>query len=266
MSSESTNYFTKDNLDTYLKALAKEFRKLNGTAMPAEIILIGGAAVLANYGFRNMTTDVDAVIHASSSMKDAINRVGDKFGLPNGWLNTDFTHTGSYSPKLDEVSEYYKTFSNVLRIRTVSAEYLIAMKLRSGRKYKNDRSDIIGILTEHEKRGTSITREKIDAAVQTLYGGWADIPTDAKAFIEDAFRNGNYEEVYVSIREEENRSKDILIGFEQDSPGVTTEANVDDILAALKAKKSATLEKLRDAERCTADKSPPKKKHNEPER
>ncbi len=266
MSSESTNYFTKDNLDTYLKELAKEFRKLNGTAIPAEIILIGGAAILANYGFRDMTTDVDAVIHASSSMKDAINHVGDRFGLPNGWLNTDFTHTGSYSPKLNEVSEYYKTFSNILQIRTVLAEYLIAMKLRSGRKYKNDRSDIIGILAEHEKRGTPITREKIDAAVQTLYGGWADIPTDAKTFIEDALRNGRYEEVYASIRGEEMRSKDILIGFERDYPGVTTEANVDDILVALKAKKSAIPEKLRDAERGTAGKSPPKKKHNEPER
>lgn len=238
MLSESANYFTKDNLDTYLKELSKEFRKLNGTSIPAEIILIGGAAILAKYGFRDMTTDVDAVIHGSSSMKDAINRVGDKLDLPNGWLNTDFTRTGSYSPKLDEISEYYKTFSNVLRIRTVSAEYLIAMKLRSGRKYKNDRSDVIGILAEHEKRGTSITREKIDAAVQVLYDGWTDIPADAKVFIEDALQNGHYEEVYTAVREEEMRSKDILIGFEQSYPGVTTEANVDDILAALRAKTS----------------------------
>lgn len=266
MSSESMNYFNKDNLDICLKELAKEFRKLNGTAMSAEIILIGGAAVLANYQFRDMTTDVDAVIHASSSMKDAINRVGDKFGLPNGWFNTDFIRTGSYSPKLDEVSEYYKTFSNILQIRTVSAEYLIAMKLRSGRKYKNDLSDIIGILAEHEKRGNSITLEMIDAAVQTLYDSWADIPTDAKAFIEGAFRNGNYEEVYESIREEENHSKDILISFERDFPGVTTEDNVDDILAALKAKKPSVLEKHLNAERSTTGKTPPKKKHNEPER
>jgi len=49
--------FTKDNLNTCLKELGKEFRKLNGTKIPAEIILIGGAAILANYGFRdvNMT-------------------------------------------------------------------------------------------------------------------------------------------------------------------------------------------------------------------
>lgn len=152
MSSDAMGTFTKDNLDRYLKELGKEFRKLNGTSTPAEIVLIGGGSILANYGFREMTTDIDAVIHASSSMKDAINRVGDRFGLPNGWLNSDFTNTGSYSSKLEEVSVYYRTFSNVLEVRTVSAEYLIAMKLRSGRKYKNDLSDIIGILYEHQKK------------------------------------------------------------------------------------------------------------------
>ena len=75
----SSNTFTKENLDNYLKELAKEYRKLAGKDMPAEIVLVGGAAILTNYGFRNMTTDVDAVIHAASSMKDAINKVGDKF-------------------------------------------------------------------------------------------------------------------------------------------------------------------------------------------
>lgn len=49
MSSEN---FTKENLDTYLKELAKEFRRLNGKAMPAEIVLVGGAAILYDYGYR----------------------------------------------------------------------------------------------------------------------------------------------------------------------------------------------------------------------
>lgn len=74
--------FTREKLDTYLKELAKEFRRLNGKSMPAEIVLVGGAAILTNYGFRDMTTNIDAVIHAASSMKDAINHVGDKFDLP----------------------------------------------------------------------------------------------------------------------------------------------------------------------------------------
>ncbi len=234
MSSDSKNVFTKENIDTYLKELAKEFRKINGKSMSAEIILIGGAAILVNYGFRDMTTDVDAIIHAASSMKDAINRVGDKFELPNGWLNTDFMRTGSYSPKLNEVSVHYKTFSNVLEIRTIASEYLIAMKLRSGRKYKNDLSDIIGILAEHERRGEPISLDNINTAVNNLYGGWDQFPNDSKKFIEDAIKTGNYEEVYVSTNAEEKRSKEILIDFEQDYPGVTNESNINDILKNLK--------------------------------
>lgn len=237
MLSDNVNVFTKENLDTYLKELAKEFKKINGKSMPAEIILIGGAAILVNYGFRDMTTDVDAIIHASSSMKDAINRVGDKYALPNRWLNADFMRTGSYSPKLIEFSAHYKTFSNILEIRTISSEYLIAMKLRSGRKYKNDLSDIIGILSEHEKAENPITLDAINTAVNNLYGGWEEFPSDSKKFIEDAINNGNYEQVYASICDEEKHSKDILIGFEQDYPGVTNESNINDILKSLKKKK-----------------------------
>lgn len=233
MSFDYTDCFTKENLDGYLKELAKEFRKLNGKTMPAEIILIGGAAILVNYGFRKMTTDVDAVIHAASSMKDAISRVGDKFNLPTGWLNADFKRTSSYTPRLEEFSVYYKTFSNVLEIRTISSEYLIAMKLRSGRKYKHDLSDIIGILNEHERRGKPISMNEIDAAVQNLYDGWDQINIDVRRFIESAISNGNYEEVYDSIKTEEKRTKNILIEFEQDYPGAATESNIEDVLQSL---------------------------------
>ena len=68
-------FFSSENLDTYLKELAKEFRKINGKTLPAEVILVGGAAILANYGFRDKTYDVDAIIHATSAMKEAANRV-----------------------------------------------------------------------------------------------------------------------------------------------------------------------------------------------
>lgn len=233
----SSNSFTKENLDTYLKELAKEFRRLNGKSMPAEIVLVGGAAILTNYGFRDMTTDIDAVIHAASSMKDAINMVGNKFDLPNGWLNADFMHTGSYSPKLDEFSVYYKSFYGVLSVRTIAAEYLIAMKLRSGRMYKNDLSDVIGILAEHEKKGAPITFEKIDAAVTNLYGDWDSFPEDSKPFIVAALKNGDFENVYTSVKNDELESKDILIGFKKDYPKAAKESNINDILKSLKAKR-----------------------------
>ncbi len=53
-------HLQKKNLDYYLRELAKNFaREMAQNA--AEIVLIGGAAVLANYGFREMTYDIDAI-------------------------------------------------------------------------------------------------------------------------------------------------------------------------------------------------------------
>ena len=222
--------FTKENLDAYLKELGKEFRRLNGTKMPAEIVLIGGASVLANYGFREVTYDIDAIILASSVMKDAINYVGNKMGLPDGWLNADFQKTTSFSDKLLEVSVYYKTFSNILTIRTVVAEYLIAMKLMSGRQYKNDLSDIAGILWEHEQNGNPISRRVIDNAIITLYGDNAELPDISRKAIDDAFEDDDYKGAYAKIRENEMRAKEILVDFDKANPGELKGENINAIL------------------------------------
>ncbi len=237
MSSDMTNTFNKNNLEAYLKELAKLFRKQNGKSATAEMILVGGAAILANYSFRDMTRDIDAVIHASSSMKDAINQIGDQYNLPNGWLNADFTRTTSYTSKLNQFSQYYKTFSGVLQVRSISAEYLIAMKLKSGRKYKNDLSDIVGILAEHQKRGEPITWDRVDLAVQHLYQGWEGIAEDTIAFIQKIFETGNYVELFHQLQEQEKQAKDVLIEFQQEYPNIVTESNVDAILEQLQANK-----------------------------
>ena len=233
----STEAFTKENLDACLKELGKEYRSRSGTAMPAEVILIGGASILVNYGFRDVTYDVDAVIMASSAMKEAVNRVSDKLGLPNGWLNMDFKRTASYSDKLAEVSVYYKTFSNVLTIRTITAEYLIAMKLKSGRQYKYDLSDIVGILWEHDKTGKPISREAVDEAVTVLYGGWEAIPPISNELIQTAFDSGDYEKLYLSSRESEQQSKEILQDFERDYPGELKGENIDSIIEKARKKR-----------------------------
>ncbi|MDR1247001.1 MAG: hypothetical protein LBK57_08250 [Clostridiales Family XIII bacterium] len=227
---------TKDNLLTYIKELAKDFRKLNGTATTAEIILIGGAAVLASYGFREMTYDIDAVIVASSAMKQAINRVGDKYDLPNGWLNADFKQTASYSSKLSEVSRYYKTFSNILTVRVVAAEYLLAMKLMSGRLYKYDMSDIIGILWEHQKSGEPITRDMIDGAVTKLYGENAVISENPLALLNAVMRTDDYESLYGQVRKSESESKEFLLKFDEQYPDALKSDNINDILSRRKQK------------------------------
>lgn len=192
--------FTRENLDSYLRELAKEFRKKNGSRMPAEIILIGGASILINYGFREMTYDMDAIIKSSGAMRDAINTVGDRLGLPIGWLNTDFVHTNSYTPRLAEHSKYYKTFANILQIRTVSAEYLVAMKLMAGRQYKNDLSDIVGILIEQEERNEPLSFKIIQKAIVDLYDTYDKIPEDSRTFIEALYKKEDLHEFYKQCR------------------------------------------------------------------
>ena len=228
--------FSKQNLDQYLRELAKEFRKRNGKTMPAEIILTGGASIVANYGFRDMTYDIDAIILASGAMREAIHYVGEKFNLPAGWLNTDFMRTNSYSPKLIECSAYYKTFSNKLTVRTISGEYLIAMKLVSGRKYKNDLSDITGILLSHEKMGDPITMDRIDHAVRRLYGSWDSVSESTREFIEHILKDRKYMETYLHIRDEEKKSREILIEFTGAYPEAANEKNVEDILQGARRK------------------------------
>ena len=222
--------FTKENLDYYLRELAKEFRKRNGKNMPAEIVLVGGAAILANYGFREMTYDIDAVITASSVMKEAVNAVADRLSLPNGWLNADFKNTSSYSPKLSQYSKYYRTYSNVLNIRTISAEYLVAMKLMSGRRYKKDLSDIIGILSEQERRGESLNYQQIDCAVKNLYGGWDNISEYAIQVLKAALDSENLKELFMEQEREEVLSKQAVLQVQKYEGEKVKESNVDEII------------------------------------
>ena len=247
MSSERRPEFSKENIEIYLKEVAKEYRKQIGKEMPAELILIGGASVLVNYGFRNVTTDIDALIQAASSMKDAITIVGDRFGLPLGWLNEDFKNTASYTPKLKEFSIYYKTYSNVLSVRTVTAEHLIAMKLCSGRQYKSDLSDVLGILSEHEKRGTPISMEQIRKAVVDLYGDWSSLSIESQVFIENIMENRRYEQLYEQTINGERETRELLIQFEKDYPGIAKEDNVDAIAENLQKKtnKASIIAQLR---------------------
>ena len=235
MSAENT--FTKENLDFYLRELAKEYRKLNGTKLKAEIILVGGAAVLANYGFREMTVDIDAIVEASGAMKDAINRVGDRYGLPTGWLNSDFRKTASYSERLFAHSEYLYTRSNVLEIRTIRAEYLIAMKLVSGRRYKKDLSDIVGILDEQATQGKPITMEMIDKAMIELYGSWDKVDAYAKAVLEKALACDELGALFESQMAEEAEAKEAILEIDKKYPDLVTADNINEIIEQAQRKK-----------------------------
>ena len=231
--------FRKDDLDLYLKELAKEFRKRNGKTIPAEITLIGGASILINYGFREMTYDMDAIMDAASSIREAITIVGDRYSLPHGWINDDFMKTDSYTPRIVQYSRYYRTYSNIMTVRTVTGEYLVAMKLRSGRQYKFDLSDIIGILWEQEKNRDPLSLERIKKAVEDLYGSYDVLSENMKQFVEKAVRDEKYKETYARVRRAEVENKENLLEYQEGKPGVIKSDNVNDIIAALRRKKES---------------------------
>lgn len=229
--------FTSENIDFYLRELAKAYKKMGGKGTPAEIILIGGAAILTNYSFREMTYDMDAIITASSAMDDAIRQVGDAYQLPVGWLNADFRKTKSYTPKLIRFSRYYKTFSGILSVRTITGEYLVAMKMVSARQYKNDLSDIVGMIGEHQRRGLPLSYTQIDQAVNELYGSWDVIDADTRQLLEKVLSLPDVSAVYEEYRNAEIEAKDLLADFEKKYPNVLQESNLKDILAKARRKK-----------------------------
>jgi hypothetical protein len=122
-------------------------------------------------------------------------------------------------------------------VRTVAGEYLVAMKLMSGRQYKNDLSDIAGILLEHQRRGEPIPRSAIEAAIKTLYGD-AALPETSTELLNAAFVSGDYEKLYNESRESEKLSKEILLKFEQDYPNALKAESIDEIIGKAKSKKS----------------------------
>lgn len=93
--------FSKDKLDNIFADIAKEVKKkLNGKNFSYELIIVGGASILLNYSFRMSTIDIDCLDVNDALMNEIVNKVGEKYDLPNGWINTDFIRTNSYTPKL----------------------------------------------------------------------------------------------------------------------------------------------------------------------
>lgn len=225
----------KNNLTDILKDLGKEYRKLNGKTMPAEIVIVGGAAILAKYGFRDASYDVDAIIRASSSLKDAALSIGDKYGLEHNWLNSDFKNTDSYSEKLYQHSKHFRTFANVLEVRIVEPEYLLATKLKSARPYKHDFSDIIGIITEEKEINPDFSKQMVMAAYQDMYGS-IPVDPDGQRYMNEAFSTTTPETLIKQVRKSEENAKNLLQNFQTNYPDTLNESNINNILQTLTVK------------------------------
>ncbi len=231
--------FGRSDIDYFCYLIAKEYKKVNRNNPEMELIFVGGASVLLNYNFRDETTDIDTLFHASSSLKSIIEKIGEENQLPDRWLNDDFKRTESFSTKLALHSKFYKRFCGCLNVRTVSGEYLIAMKIRAARLYKNDYSDIVGILKEHIEMGKPLSVDLISSAYQELYE--QQMSQEMTAHIESVLASEDLDELFYKTREEERGNKSKLKDFEKAHPGVLKNENVAEVLTSLKQKEFAEL-------------------------
>lgn len=220
--------FTIENLDYYLNELAKDYVKLTKrNKVPIEIIVVGGASVLINYGFRDSTNDVDAIL-TWGFLEQSIKNIGLKFNLEKNWLNSDFIQTKSYTPKLIEFSTFYKCFQKILNVRTVKSEYLIAMKMVSGRVYKNDLSDIVGILLAEHQMGNYINREKIEKSIFELYGSLNIVHEDIYKSVYRILDKGNLNEIYNFYLESEKNAKEQILQLRNLNDNILVENDFTD--------------------------------------
>ena len=140
--------------------------------------------------------------------------------------------------KIAQFAKYYRTYSNIVTFSTITGEYLVAMKMMSGRKYKYDLSDIIGVLWEQERAGDPLTLERIRKAVENLYGSYDVISEETRQFVEQALKNGGYEEMYMRVRQAESENKQNLLKYQAEKPEAITTDNVNDIIDALRKRKN----------------------------
>ncbi len=104
------------------------------------------------------------------------------------------------------------------------------MKLMSGRRYKKDLSDIVGILNEQKRIEKPLDYNKIDRAVRDLYDSWNGISVYTTEVLKAALESENLEELFEEqVREEEASRQEVLRIQKYDKTKITG-SNIDDII------------------------------------
>ena len=137
---------TKEQIMNSLKRLGVELEALG---LQGELMLTGGASMCLVHSARDMTKDIDALYEPKSVINQLASKIAAEDGLPDDWLNDSVKgFVVAAAPHEDFL------LLPGLKITTVSADYLLAMKLMSARYGETDYGDIkflmnkLGICTE----------------------------------------------------------------------------------------------------------------------
>jgi hypothetical protein len=112
------------------RAFAALSGELERRGRRAEIVVVGGAALVLLFGARESTKDVDAyfVTPEASVIREAAEAVANRLDLPDDWLNDG---AKAYLVAVTTGEMLYE--SNALEVRAASNAQLLAMKLAAWR-------------------------------------------------------------------------------------------------------------------------------------
>lgn len=111
--------------------------------LQGELLLAGGASMCLVHETRDMTKGVDALYEPKMIINQIAADIAKKNNLPSDWLNDSVK---GFVDDNAPVEDYM--ILKGLRIQTVTAEYLLAMKLMSSRYGETDYQDIRFLLNK----------------------------------------------------------------------------------------------------------------------
>ena len=184
MSSGSHHQADEFNKNTIENLLAALNDKLAEKDLYGDIYVVGGAALILEYGADRRTGDIDCAIQSEpEAIHTAAAEIANEWPeLPGDWLN----ETAAVAHKIPDEPDDAAAISfkgSHLTVRTASAERLIAMKIHAGREddYK-DLEHLFGItgikngeeakaLTEYHFPHTTIAADivkRLDTIIQSV--------------------------------------------------------------------------------------------------
>ena len=142
---KETNLVGSDVKIDFEPVLARLDEELSVIGQTLTLVCAGGYVMQQN-GYRG-TSDIDAFYENNAEIESIIKKIGDEFGINKPdemWLNNSISNMNPAPP--DEFCETIYTFSK-LTVKSVGINYLIGMKLTSGRE--QDLIDI-GTILKHD--------------------------------------------------------------------------------------------------------------------
>lgn len=157
-------YLYRENIDEYFEALAGKIKEA-GIGVH-RILVVGGAAMALKYHDGRSTVDIDICFREQNDLYTCCMSVAEEYGLPEDWINADVMHSDSFSYKLFDNAELYKSFGGLLEVYVASDLDLYCMKLVSFRPKDVQDMEVLADTLRKEK----VSKDNILANFNRLYG------------------------------------------------------------------------------------------------